>query len=131
MSSKTFLLATILAASTWASPAETVPPIACNLKALTSGQRKELEHIGKHVIAAISETKGLKDGYAFNIDPAKASLADVAEWLDLWRRCCPFYEFRIDLHAADARLWLSVTGRSGVKEFIPQDVPILAAKLPK
>lgn len=125
MNTKTLLLTAILAASTWAAP------IACNLKALTSEQRKELGQIGKHVIAAIDDSRDLKDGYAFRIDPRKASLADVAQWLDLWRRCCPFYEFQIDLHAANARVWLSVKGQPGVKEYIPVDVPQLAAKLPK
>ena len=56
---------------------------------------------------------------------------DVAQWLDVWRRCCPFYEFQIDFHAADARIWLSVKGRPGVKEYIPLDSPRLATKLPK
>ncbi|HXN48118.1 MAG TPA: hypothetical protein VN893_15830 [Bryobacteraceae bacterium] len=125
MNTTALLLTAILVA------AETVPPIACNLKALTSDQPKELEQIGQHVISAIDASKELKDGYAFRVDPRKASLADVAQWLDLWRRCCPFYEFQIDLHAANDSVWLSVKGRPGVKEFIPLDVPQLAAKLPK
>ena len=111
--------------------AEGVPPIACNLKSLTSEQRKQLGETGEHVIAAITASRELSDGYSFRVDPAKASLIDVAQWLDLWRRCCPFYEFRIDFHAADASIWLSVTGRPGVKQYIPIDVPPLAAKLPK
>jgi hypothetical protein len=111
--------------------AETTPPIACNLKALTAEQRKQLDQLGGRAIAAIAESRELKDGYAFRIDPAKESVVDVARWLDIWRRCCPFYEFRIDLHAADGGLWLAVTGRPGVKEFIPLDSPRLAAKLPK
>jgi hypothetical protein len=111
--------------------AETTPPIACNLKALTAEQRKQLDQLGGSAIAAIAESRELKDGYTFRIDPAKESVVDVARWLDLWRRCCPFYEFRIDLHAADGVIWLSVTGRPGVKEFIPLDSPRLAAKLPR
>jgi hypothetical protein len=116
---------------TSAGVAATEPPIACNLKALTPEQRKLLEQRGEHVTAAISASRELNDGYAFRVDPAKASLIDVAGWLDLWRRCCPFYEFQIDFHAADATVWLSVKGRPGVKQFIPIDVPRLAAKLPK
>src|SRR5579872_2265615 len=108
--------------------AESVPPIACNLKALTSEQRQELGRIGQHVISAISNSRELDDGYSFRIDPAKASLIDVAQWLDLWRRCCPFYEFQIDLHAADGGMWLSVKGRPGVKEYIAVDSPRLATK---
>ena len=109
--STNFLLAAILAISARNSPATTDPPIACNLKALTPQQRKQLEQIGEHVISAITMSRDLIDGYAFRIDPAKASLMDVTRWLDLWRRCCPFYEFRIDFHAADATIWLSVEGQ--------------------
>jgi len=121
----------LLLVSACAIAAETLPPIACNMKALSSEQRKELEKLGGHAISAITTSRELSDGYAFRIDPAKASLIDVAQWLDLWRRCCPFYEFQIDFHAADDNIWLSVKGRPGVKEFIPIDVPRLAAKLPR
>ena len=106
-------------------------PIACNLKALTSQQRNQLAQTGQHVISAISTSRELNDGYAFCIDPARASLIDVAKWLDLWRRCCPFYEFQIDFRAADGTVWLFVKGRPGVKEFISIDVPQLGTKLPK
>ena len=83
------------------------------------------------MISAIDSARELNDGYAFHVDPAKATLMDVAQWLDLWRRCCPFYEFRIDYHAADGDVWLSVTGRLGVKEYLPLDSPRLVAKLPR
>lgn len=73
----------------------------------------------------------LKDGYAFRLDSAQASIVDVANWLDLWRRCCPFYEFQVDFHAADGTVWPSVKGRARVKEFISVDVPQLATKWPK
>jgi hypothetical protein len=131
MKIKLFLLTAVLAVCVWTTPGETLPPIACNLKALTSQQRKQLSQVGEHVISAITASRELSDGYAFRVDPSKASLMDVAQWLELWRRCCPFYEFQIDVHAADASLWLSVKGRPGVKEYIPVDSPRLAAKLKK
>jgi len=131
MSIKSSFRIALLLVSACALAAETLPPIACNLKAMTSEQRKQLGKLGGHVISAITTSRELYDGYAFRIDPAKASLIDVAQWLDFWRRCCPFYEFQIDFHAADGNIWLSVTGRAGVKEFIPIDVPRLAAKLPR
>ncbi len=136
MNLKALLLITILIPSAWIlstdmAVAENVPPIACNLKALTSQQRKQLDQLGQHVIAAISSSRELNDGYAFQVDPAKTSIVEVAEWLNVWRRCCPFYEFQIDYHAADASIWLAVKGRPGVKEFIPLDSPRLATKLPK
>ena len=129
MKIRTILLTAALAGCTWTLPGDTLPPIACNLKALTTPQRKQLEQAGDHVIAAITASRELSDGYAFHVDPAKASLTEVAQWLELWRRCCPFYEFQMDVHGADGSLWLSVKGRPGVKEYIPVDSPRLAAKL--
>lgn len=132
MNTKSLLsLALVLLAAVAAAAPQSEPPIACNLRALTSVQRKELNAVGEHAISAIVASRELADGYAFHIDPTRASIQDVAQWLDLWRRCCPFYEFQIDFHAADASLWLSVKGRPGVKEYIPIDSPRLAAKLPK
>jgi hypothetical protein len=130
MNTNSFLAAT-LAISDGNSLATTDPPIACNLKALTPQQRKQLEQIGEHVTSAMTTSRDLNDGYAFRIDPTKASLMDVTRWLDLGRRCCPFYEFRIDFHAADATIRLSVEGRPVVKEYIPVDSPRLAVNLPK
>jgi hypothetical protein len=130
MNIKTLFRTGILAGLAFAA-ADTLPPIACNLKALTTEQRQQLGRTGEHVISAITASRELTDGYAFRVDPAKASLTDVAQWLELWRQCCPFYEFQIDFHAADASVWLSVKGRPGVKEFIPLDSPRLATKLPK
>lgn len=101
------------------------------MRALTSEQRKDLGQRGERVISAIASVRELNNGYAFHVDPAKVTLIEMAQWLDLWRRCCPFYEFRIDYRAADGDLWLSVTGRPGVKEYLPIDSPRLAAKLPK
>lgn len=126
---KVLFFVTILFGCAYALAAETLPPVACNLKALTPEQRKQLGQIGHHVISAISTSRELDDGYAFRIEPAKASVVDVAQWLDLWGRCCPFYEFQIDFHAADGTVWLSVKGRPGVKEYIKVDSPELAAKL--
>ena len=118
-------------AACFAVSAQSEPPIACNMRALNADQRKQLSAFGDQIAAAVVGTRDLPDGYSFHLDPARASVLDVARTLDLWRRCCPFYEFRVDLHAADGGMWLSVTGRPGVKEYFPVDAPKLAAKLPR
>jgi hypothetical protein len=124
-----FISLAVLAASMWSVAAQNEPPIACNMKALSSVERKQLGDWGEHVIRAITASRELTDGFAFRVDPGKATLTDVARWLEVWRRCCPFYEFQIDYHAADASVWLAVKGRPGVKEYIPVDAPRLAAKI--
>jgi len=90
--------------------------MACNLKALTAAQRKELNRLGGMGVAAVVASKELADGYSFRLDPSKLALPEVAQWIDLWRRCCPFYEFQVDLRGADGSFRLSVRGRKGVRE---------------
>jgi hypothetical protein len=112
--------------------AETKPvPIACNLNALTAAQRKELHRFGEQLVNAVIGSREMADGYGFQVDSARLSAVQLAECIELWRKCCPFYEFQIDLRGEDGALWLSLRGRKGVKEYFPVDAPNLAAKLPK
>ena len=112
--------------------AETKPvPIACNLNALTAEQRKELHRFGEQLVNAVIGSREMADGYGFQVDSARLSAVQLAECIELWRKCCPFYEFQIDLRGEDGALWLSLRGRKGVKEYFPVDAPLLAAKLQK
>lgn len=104
------------------------PPIACHLQALSAEQRKELRRLSARGVDAVVASKELPDGYSFQL---QLPLTEVAQWVDLWRRCCPFYEFQVDVHGEDGSIWLSLRGRPGVKEYFPIDAPHLAAKLKK
>jgi hypothetical protein len=42
----------------------------------------------------------------------------TAEWITLERRCCPFIAFGIEVGHEGGPLWLSLTGREGVKPFL-------------
>lgn len=110
-------------------PADNLRPIACNEKALFPEQRRQYTRIGDRATVAITDLRELDDRFAFHLEQNKTPLVTVAEWLDLWRRCCPIYEFRIDLHAAGGSVLFSVIGRPGVKEYIAIDSPKPAAKL--
>ncbi|MCU1232459.1 MAG: hypothetical protein JWP63_426 [Candidatus Solibacter sp.] len=106
-------------------------PIACNLNALTPPQRQTLKSFSDRASHAVIDSRDLPDGYGFRFDSTQLSLTDVAAGVDLWRKCCPFYEFEIQLRGEGGSLWLNLRGRKGVKEYFPIDAPQLAAKLPK
>ncbi len=63
----------------------------------------------------------LADGYAFQIKSNRVSVVEVAEWVDLERKYCPFFDFQVDLHGAEGALWLSLAGREGTKQFIEEE----------
>ena len=101
------------------SPAATseVPFLSCTLSALTDKDRRHHGELLGRLRTAITERRELADGYAFNLG-AKFPLADLAEWISLERRCCPFFGFTVEANPGQDDLWLRLTGGGDVKAFI-------------
>lgn len=95
--------------------------LACNLKALTPVERTRHQELGNRLWrSALLDRRELADGYSFRIDPSKAPLVELAEWVGYEHKCCPFLRFRIEL-SEDASVWLTLSGRAGVKQFIESE----------
>ncbi len=104
------------AASTSAATPE-VPFLSCTLSALNDRDRQRHGELLGRLRAAIAERRELPDGYAFNLG-AGLPLADLAEWISLERRCCPFFGFTVEAKPGQDDLWLHLTGGGDVKAFI-------------
>ena len=104
-------------------------PFACNLNALTADGRKQLHALIGRMSAAIVSTTELKDGYALHIDAARLSFTEAAQWISLERKCCPFFDFQLDLPGGNGNYSVALKGREGVKEFIRSDFASLSGKL--
>jgi hypothetical protein len=96
-------------------------PLACNLKALTASERQRHAELSGKLFAGVSEKQDLADGFAFRLSLEKVSLQDLGEWIDAEKRCCPFFDFQIRLGREGGPLWLSLTGREGVKQVILEE----------
>ena len=57
-------------------------------------------------------------GYEFQFTPANVSLAELADWVVAESKCCPFFDFHIDLEHEGSLLCLRLTGEEGIKAFI-------------
>jgi len=122
---KLLVVSAFVLAAAYASSA----PFACNLKAFTPDQRVRWRQLIDRVTSAVTEARELRDGYGLKVNTAQVPLVEVAEWIDLERRCCPFFDFQIDVHGEDGNLWLSLKGRDGVKDFIRGDFSRLHDKI--
>lgn len=91
--------------------------LACNLTGLTATERTESHALLERLGAAIVATDELSDGFAFRLEETRLPLAALSRWVDLERRCCPFFHFDIDV-SANGGTWLRLTGGAGVKDFI-------------
>jgi hypothetical protein len=96
-------------------------PFRCDLHSLSKEERSRHSHLTTRLVSAIVEKRQLQDGFAFKLDLERMSLGTVAEWIELERKCCPFFGYRIDVEAERGVTWLHLTGRPGVKEFIESE----------
>ena len=95
-------------------------PLACDLGAISASDRPRYHELRRAVAASVIGKRELPDGLAIQINTARIALPQLAEWISFERKCCPFFEFRIDLAPDSGPVWLSLTGRAGVKEFITE-----------
>ena len=70
----------------------------------------------------VREIRDLPDGYAFLLSAPEGSLVRVAEFIELERRCCPFFKFELEVQEESRAAWLRLKGRAGVKQFIAAEL---------
>ncbi len=90
----------------------------CNVKALSAEERARHEELTKKLLADRNETVETEKGYEFQYSPEKVSIAEVGEWVVAESKCCPFFDFHIDLENRGNLVCLRLTGSDGIKTFI-------------
>ncbi len=90
----------------------------CNIKALNAEERAHHKQLGEKLMAAGKEIVETEKGYEFQYSPSDISLAEMADWVSAESKCCPFFDFHIDLEHERKLLCLRLTGEEGIKAFI-------------
>ena len=90
----------------------------CNIKALTPEERARHKQLSEKLMAARKEIVETDKGYEFQFSPSDVSLADLAQWVTAESKCCPFFDFHIDLEREGKLACLRLTGEEGIKAFI-------------
>ena len=97
-------------------------PFYCNRLALTPGVRKRhFEELGPKLRSLRKSVRELKDGYAFEFPGDSATYQLLSEWAIQERLCCPFFNIALRMESEGGPLWLQLTGRPGIKDFIKVD----------
>jgi hypothetical protein len=121
----------LLAGAPASTPAE--EPLVCRLEALSPAERDRHQRLGEMLRRAVTDTAELPTGYALTLDlsrlPVDAKglpvcVVEVAEWVDLESRCCPFLDFEISLKGKGGHLTLRLTGGSKVKKFLREELAL-------
>jgi hypothetical protein len=90
----------------------------CNTKALTTEERKRHEALTQKLLMKRLETIETEKGYELQFRPADVTVGEVAEWVVAESKCCPFFDFHIDLENEGKLVCLRLTAGEGVKQFI-------------
>lgn len=90
----------------------------CNIKALSSAERTSHKQLTDKLMALRRKTMESEKGYEFQYSPKEVSLSELAEWVVAEGKCCPFFDFHIDLEYEGGLLCLRLTGAEGIKAFV-------------
>jgi len=94
-------------------------PIACDMTALSPGERARYDVLRRHALDAIEEVKTTATGFRLRLR-RDAVHPDIAEWMALERRCCPFLTLHLEFKN-DATTWIDIGGSVVIKAFLADE----------
>lgn len=89
MTLKTATIAAMLGVGLLAQTKST-PALACNMRAISSAERLRYNELTADIKTSVRVQTELTNGFSWDLDGRKASVLQVAEWMSMERRCCPF-----------------------------------------
>jgi hypothetical protein len=96
----------------------------CNEKALNPAERVSHGGLTNKLIAMRKEIVETEKGYEFQYSPSDVSVGELSEWVAAESKCCPFFDFHIDVEHQGSLLCLRLTGEEGIKPFIEVEFKI-------
>ena len=98
----------------------------CNTKALNSEERGRHKMLTDKLVAQRTGIVESEKGYEFQYSSSVVSLSELSEWVAAESKCCPFFDFHIDLENEGTLLCLRLTGAQGVKAFVRAEFSVSA-----
>jgi hypothetical protein len=100
------------------------PVLACNMKAISATERVRYNALMKKIKSAVREQRELADGYAWGLNGSVATMPEVAEWMAMERRCCPFLTLQLEATGEGKDYVVKLSGPDGVKAFLASEFGI-------
>ena len=102
-------------------------PIACNMTALSADERRCYDMLRQLVLGSVRDVMTTATGFRLDVEKA-ASPQDIAEWMTLEHRCCPFLTLELTLKH-DGTSWLEMGGNASIKNFLREEFKPLTSAL--
>ena len=92
--------------------------IACDLGALSSGQRAREQELLKEFRGIFRDARETAHGYSVTVPEDPLVLSRLGEFLALERLCCQFLTFDLCIPAGRGVITLQIHGQPGTKAFL-------------
>lgn len=117
------LILALFAAAAVGAAQSAAPSFACRANALDNAQRQRQQALLDTVRRTIVAKAELPDGLVLSFRGDAAAFVQLAEWISLERRCCPFLAFALEWKQDDS-VSVRLTGEPGVRDFIAAEMGI-------
>jgi|SRR5687767_1228829 hypothetical protein len=97
-------------------------PFACDMTAIPPQQRGAHLATIERLFRSVESVREVANGYSFQLPNESDVLLTAAQFIALERLCCPFFDFGLEIEREGGSVWLSLTGREGVKPFIMAEI---------
>ncbi|MEM7030783.1 MAG: hypothetical protein AAF629_14550 [Chloroflexota bacterium] len=113
---------------TYTSDIPLKPTIACDLTAIDAKHRDEHITSGKALFAQVLEVQALPDGYALHLPSDNDTFLHTAQFISQERKCCSFFNFKMEIGSENEPFWLKITGPDGAKELLQNELGLQIEK---
>jgi len=93
--------------------------IACDMTALNRDERQRYDLLRSRVLGAVDSVTPTAQSFRLRLGSA-VTAQDVAEWMALEHRCCPFLTTGITIRP-DGTRWVELGGSAAIKEFLREE----------
>jgi hypothetical protein len=97
--------------------------IACDMTALTRDERQRYDLLRSRVLAAVDEVIATDRSFQLRL-ASTVPAQDIAEWMALEHRCCPFLDIAIAIRSDDTR-WVELGGSDRIKKFLREEFSVI------
>jgi hypothetical protein len=102
--------------------AEETTRFYCDRTALSAEQRVQIRAFGHTLHDAVQRSRELPNGYEFEFASDAPIYQALVQYIPLERACCPFFEFNVRVAPNGGKLYWSLTGPAGIKDFIREEL---------
>ena len=102
-------------------------PVACDMSAFSKDERQRYQTLRTKVMNGIEEVVETPSGFRGRVGQG-IQAGEIAEWMSLERRCCPFLDLGLRL-TSDRAQWLELQGGPDAKELLRAEFAMLRAPM--